>query len=122
MHRVDIDADFTAAQVGQAAAEGIDRQAFVGDLAVTGRKDVIVYAAHKKGRQDRYILGNEIQSQVSLQAVFRLQILVAYFIAEGAFVLAIGTQFGQIGGAETAGHIGPDGEVLSQRAYRSQAG
>ena len=67
-------------------------------------------------------MGNEIQSQVSLQAVFRFQILVAYFIAEGAFVLAIGTQFGQIGGAETAGHIGPERKVLSKGSDGSNTG
>ena len=47
---VDIHADFSACQMGQAAAKGKDRQAFVGHASISGCKDIIVYAADENCR------------------------------------------------------------------------
>ena len=108
--------------MGKAAAEGINREAFIGDGSVSCRKDVIVYAACKKGRLDGYILCGEIQAQIPLEAVFRLQVPVPNLKAEGAFMLTVGAKFRKIGGAESAGYICPQREVLSKRTHSSNAG
>lgn len=80
---VDVNADFSAGQVGQTAFECIDRQPFVRDGAVAGSKDVVINPAREQRRLDGHILGTEIKAQVALQAVFRFQVLVPQLIAEG---------------------------------------
>lgn len=47
-----VDADFSSAKVGQAAAECVDREALVRYLPVACCKDVVVYAADEDGRLD----------------------------------------------------------------------
>ena len=110
--RMHVKADFSAVKVRQAAPEHIHRQSLVGQGAVAGGKNVIVDAAGEQGGLDRDMLGIEIQTQIALQAVFRLQVLVADLEPEGPFVLSVRTQFGQIRRAETAGDVGPEGEML----------
>ena len=122
MDGVDIYPNLSTCKVCKAAAEGINREAFIGDGSVSCRKDVIVYAACKKGRLDGNKIGREIQAQIPLEAVFRLQVPDPNLKAEGASMLTVSATLSKIGGAESAGYICPQREVLSKRTHSSNAG
>ena len=116
-----VEADFSPVQMRETALEHIHRQSFVGEGAVPGGEDIVVDAAREQGRLDRHVLGIEIQAEVSLQAVFGLQVLVSHLVTEGSFVLAVGAQFGQIRGPETAGQVGAEREMVTQGPDSAQA-
>ena len=48
MDRMKVKADFPSTEMGKAAYEGIDRKAIVGEIAVSGSKNVVVYPADKQ--------------------------------------------------------------------------
>ena len=114
---VHVDPDFPAAQMRQAAFEGIYGKPFIGYFSIARRKDVIVYPAGEQSRLDGDVPGTEINAQVPLQAVFRLQVLVALFIAEGPFVFAVQGEFGQVRCAKTAGDVRPEGEMPPESVH-----
>ena len=116
-----VEADFSPVQMRETALEHIHRQSLVGQGAVPGGKNVIVDAAGEQGGLDRDMLGIEIQAQIALQAVFRLQVLVADFEPEGPFVLSVRAQFGQIRSPETAGQVGAEREMVTQGPDSAQA-
>lgn len=68
VNRMYVDADFSSAKVGQAAAECVDREALVRYLPVACCKDVVVYAADEDGRLDGDIGGGEIQAQMPFRS------------------------------------------------------
>ena len=72
MDGVDVNRDLPSGKMGQAATERIDRKAFIGDGAIAGGEDIMVDPADKKCRLYGHVSGTEIQSDISLEAVFRL--------------------------------------------------
>ena len=104
---VHIHGSFAAIEEGVSGSISIHLIAFQHFAGFLG-KDIIPDAVTEKGRHYGKVRRVEIQSQVSLEAVFRLQVFVPHLIAHRSFVDPVRAQFAQVRGAEAAGYIGPE--------------
>ena len=89
MDGMHVKADFAAVQMRQAALEYVYGQPFVRQGPNPGSKDIVVDAARKQRCLNRHMPGTEIQAQIPLETVFRLQILVPHLEAEGSFMFSV---------------------------------
>ena len=121
MDGMHVKADFAAVQMRQAALEYVYGQPFVRQGPIPGSKDIVVDAARKQRCLNRHMPGTEIQAQIPLETVFRLQILVPHLEAEGSFMFSVRAQFGQIRRPEPAGHVGAEREMIPQGPDSAQA-
>ena len=82
-----------AQQTGVVLRVFVGAQSFVGSNSIDPvnamHKDIVVDAVGKQCQLCRQILRREVEAQVSLQTVFRLQLMVAHLIAQRAFVGAV---------------------------------
>ena len=54
------------------------------------------------------MLAGIVEAKVELPRAFRTEVLVAYFVAQRALVLAVAAKLAQVGSAESSCHIGAD--------------
>ena len=112
VHGVQVDTSFEAQQSCIPLRIGI-RQVALLDLArYAMREDIVVDAIGKERQLCRHMARGEVESEVSLQTVFRLQLLIAQFVADRAFVHAVRRQFTHVRRTEAARQVQAQVEVV----------
>ena len=124
VHRVDgmnVHTSLEAQQARVTLGVGVGQVAFLHFFRHTMGEDVVVYAVGKECQLCRDVARREVHAQVGLQTVFRLQLLVAQFVADAALVHTVRRQFTHVRRTETAGHVQLDVQVVVHVEYGTDA-
>ena len=124
VYRVDgmnVHASLEAQQPRVTLGVGVGQIAFLHFFRHAMGEDVIVYAVGKECQLCRDVARREVHAKVGLQTVFRLQLLVAQFVADAALVHTVRRQFTHVRRTETAGHVQFDVQVVVHVEYGTDA-